>query len=147
MADDPVRSARSGSETDGPDHTAPGADPDPGTRTGTGTGAETETGSGTETDTGTEAGSRDVVVPLRLYKTVTVFSTLFAIVFVLGGFILLDVATDRATADVSEIDPVVAIVGLAGIVGGAAVYAFSTRFRAEGMGKSKDESDEPSNNG
>ena len=92
-------------------------------------------------------GTRDVVVPLRLYKTVTVFSTLFAVAFVLAGFVLLDAATERATADVSEIDPVLAIVGLAGIVGGAAVYAFSTRFRAEGMGKSKDESDEPRNNG
>ncbi|PSQ57590.1 MAG: hypothetical protein BRD23_08365 [Halobacteriales archaeon SW_9_67_25] len=88
-----------------------------------------------------------MVVPLRLYKTVTVFSTLFAIVFVLGGFVLLDTATDRATADVSEIDPALAILGVAGIVGGAAVYAFSTRFRAEGMGKPKDESDEPSNDG
>ncbi len=94
-----------------------------------------------------EGRSRDVVVPLRLYKTVTVFSTLFAIVFVLGGFVLIDAATDRATADVSEIDPLLAIVGVAGIVGGATIYAFSTRFRAEGMGKPKDESDEPSNNG
>jgi hypothetical protein len=95
----------------------------------------------------TESRSRDVVVPMRLYKTVTVFSTLFAIGFVLGGFVLLDVATDRATADASEIDPGLAILGLAGIVGGAAVYAFSTRFRAEGMGKPKDEPDEPQNNG
>jgi len=93
------------------------------------------------------SGRRDVVVPLRLYKTVTVFSTLFAIAFVLGGFVLLDVATDRATADVSEINLVLALLGLAGIVGGAAVYVFSTRFRAEGMGKSKDQSDEPPNDG
>jgi hypothetical protein len=104
---------------------------------------------GTDTRDDTSAGpdSRDVVVPLRLYKTVTVFSTLFAIVFVLGGFVLLDAATDRATADISEIDPLLAIVGVAGIVGGAAIYAFSTRFRAAGMGKPKDESDEPSNDG
>jgi hypothetical protein len=108
----------------------------------------TENGrTGEESDTGSGAGTRDVVVPLRLYKTVTVFSTLFAIVFVLGGFVLLDTATDRATADVSEIDPALAILGVAGIVGGAAVYAFSTRFRAEGMGKAKAESDEPSNDG
>jgi len=102
---------------------------------------------GRESNPGEGADARDVVVPLRLYKTVTVFSTLFAIVFVLGGFVLLDTATDRATADVSEIDPALAILGVAGIVGGAAVYAFSTRFRAEGMGKPKDESDEPSNDG
>ena len=92
-------------------------------------------------------GARDVVVPLRVYKAVTVFSTLFAVVFVLGGFVLLDSATNRATAEVSEIDPVLAIIGIACLVGGAAVYAFSTRFRAEGMGKSKDESDESSDNG
>lgn len=94
-----------------------------------------------------DRGSRDVVVPMRVYKAVTVFSTLLAIVFVLGGFILLDVATDRATAPVSEIDPLVLIVGLAGIAGGAAVYAFGTRFRAEGMGTPKDDADEPPDNG
>jgi hypothetical protein len=33
------------------------------------------------------------------------------------------------------------------IAAGALVYAFATRFRAEGMGKPKDSSDEPSNNG
>lgn len=119
-----------GGSTSGPDQTAeesPGPDGDREKREGVPT--------------------RDVVVPMRLYKTVTVFSTLIAIVLVLGGFVLIDLATDRATAEVSEIDPLVAILGLAGIVGGAAVYAFSTRFRAEGMGKHKDESDEPSDNG
>jgi hypothetical protein len=90
---------------------------------------------------------RDVVVPLRVYKAVTVFSTLFAVAFVLAGFILLDVATDRATADVSEIDPGLLIVGLAGIIGGAVVYALGTRFRAAGMGKPKDDADEATDNG
>ena len=80
---------------------------------------------------------------MRVYKTVTVFSTLFAVVFVLGGFLLLDRATDRATAALSEVDPVLAVLGLLGIVAGAAVYAFGTRFRAEGMGTPKGESDEP----
>jgi len=94
-----------------------------------------------------DGNSRDVVVPLRLYKTITVFSTLFAIVFVLGGFILLDSATARATADVGEIDPILAILGLGGLVGGAAIYAFSTRFRAEGMGKPKDDTAERSDDG
>jgi len=107
-----------------------------------------DSGSDASAATGTDGSDRrDVVVPLRLYKTVTVFSTLFAIAFVLGGFVLLDAATDRATAEISEIDPLLAILGLAGIAGGAAVYAFSTRFRAAGMGKPKDESDEPSNDG
>ena len=108
---------------------------------------ESTDGDESEGSSADEPQPRDVIVPLRLYKTVTVFSTLFAVAFVLGGFVLIDVATDRATADISEIDPVVAILGLAGIVGGAAIYAFSTRFRAEGMGKPKDESDESSGNG
>lgn len=95
----------------------------------------------------TAAEGDGVIVPLRLYKTVTVFATLIAVTGVLAGFVLLDAATDRATADISEIDPLLAIVGVAGIVGGAAIYAFSTRFRAAGMGKPKDESDEPSNDG
>lgn len=93
------------------------------------------------------SGSRDVVVPLRVYKTVTVFSTLFAVAVVVGGFLLIDVATDRATLPTSEIDPVVAIAGIGLIVVGAATYAFSTRFRTAGMGKSKDDADEPSDNG
>jgi hypothetical protein len=136
--------ARPSAGTDGPEttETRGGA-----TGEAAGTGSDAEGDVETASDTVGRAGPRDVVVPLRLYKTVTVFSTLFAIVFVLGGFVLLDTATDRATADVSEIDPALAILGVAGIVGGAAVYAFSTRFRAEGMGKPKDESDEPSNDG
>ena len=37
--------------------------------------------------------------------------------------------------------------GLSLIVGGSAVYAFSTRFRAEGMGKPKDDTAERSDDG
>jgi hypothetical protein len=88
-----------------------------------------------------------VVVPLRLYKTVTVFSTLFAVVFVLAGFVLLDSATNRATAELSEVDPVLGVLGLVSLVFGAAIYAFSTRFRTAEMGKAKDDSDEGSGNG
>ncbi|WP_435360650.1 DUF7315 family membrane protein [Haloarchaeobius sp. DFWS5] len=90
---------------------------------------------------------REVEVPLRLYKTVTVFATLLAMVGVIGGFILLDSATNRAQAELSEINIVLALLGLALIVGGSAIYAFSTRFRAVGMGKSKDDTDEGSDNG
>ncbi len=97
--------------------------------------------------TGESEGSRDVVVPIRVYKTVTVFSTMFAVIFVLAGFVMIDTATNRATAPLSEIDPILASLGLLSLVGGAAVYAFSTRFRAEGMGKPKDDSDEDSDNG
>ncbi|MFC4988172.1 MULTISPECIES: DUF7315 family membrane protein [Saliphagus] len=91
----------------------------------------------------------DVVVPLRLYKTVTVFSTLIAIVSILAGFALLDAATNRAQADIGEIGVGLSIVGVALIATGALTYAFSTRFRAAGMGNAKDEPDEGSttNNG
>jgi hypothetical protein len=84
------------------------------------------------------AGGRDVVVPLALYKRITVFSTLFAVVAVLVGFILLDTATGRASRDLSEVNVVLAVAGLLSIAAGAAVYAFSTRFRTAGMGNPKD---------
>ncbi|WP_137283220.1 DUF7315 family membrane protein [Halorussus salinisoli] len=98
-------------------------------------------------DTEGESRAREVEVPLRLYKVVTVFSTMFAVTFVVGGFIALDAATQRAQLSLAEMDLPVAILGVAMIAAGALVYAFSTRFRAEGMGKPKDGSDEPSNNG
>jgi len=90
---------------------------------------------------------RSVVVPTAIYKRVTVFSTLFAVFAVVGGFLLLDVATDRATAELTEIDPLVALAGVGLIAFGAVTYAFSTRFQAEGMGNAKDETDERSDNG
>ena len=91
--------------------------------------------------------TRTVTVPLRIYKTITVFSTLFAILGVVGGFVLLDAATNRTQAPIEEIDPLVAGLGLLLIVGGSVVYAFSTRFRAEGMGNAKEQSDEDSDDG
>ena len=90
---------------------------------------------------------REVVVPLRVYKTVTVFSTLFAVFSVVGGFIVVDVATDRASVPASEIDVPVALLGIGLILAGTVVYAFATRFRTAEMGKSKDDADEPSSNG
>ncbi|MBX0293870.1 DUF7315 family membrane protein [Haloarcula nitratireducens] len=105
----------------------------------------TEDQSGATTDGGGDR--RDVVVPLRVYKTVTVFSTLIAVACVVGGFVLVDVATDRASAPASEIDVPVAIGGIGLILAGTVVYAFSTRFRTAEMGKSKDDADEPSDNG
>ena len=92
-------------------------------------------------------GGGDVVVPLRLYKTVTVFSTLIAIVAILAGFVLLDRGTQRATASPEEVSLPLVALALALIVGGSAVYAFSTRFRTAGMGKSKDGTDEGSDDG
>lgn len=84
----------------------------------------------------------EVVVPMDLYKTVTVFSTLFAIALVVGGMIALDAATGRATADAENVDLPIAFLGVAAIVLGAATYAFAARFRAEGMGNPKDADDE-----
>ena len=94
-----------------------------------------------------ETRAREVEVPLRLYKAVTVFSTMFAVAFVVGGFIVLDTATQRARLSLEEMNLPLALLGVAMIAAGAVVYAFATRFRAEGMGKPKDQPDEPSNNG
>jgi hypothetical protein len=91
--------------------------------------------------------TRSVVVPNRVYKAVTVFSTLFAVVAVVGGFIVLDAATKRASVALSEADPILALAGIGLIVAGAATYAFSTRFRAAGMGNAKDVTDVSSDNG
>lgn len=99
---------------------------------------------------------RDVVVPLEVYKAVTVFSTLFAVGAVLAGFVLLDWGTNRAQADPSEVNLALVVAGLFAIALGAVTYAFSTRFRAEGMtgaetesgkGNSKDEADPDAGNG
>lgn len=92
-------------------------------------------------------GAREVVVPLRVYKVVTVFSTLIAVVLVVGGFLALDAATRRASLPASEIDPFLAVLGLAAIAGGGLVYAYASRFRAPGMGTSKNGDDQGSDNG
>jgi len=94
-----------------------------------------------------DGGAREVEVPMELYKTVTVFATLIAMVAVIAGFVVLDAATNSAQAPVDEVNVVLALAGLGSILFGAFVYAFSTRFRTPGMGKSKDESDEGSGNG
>jgi hypothetical protein len=132
MADDPPAAATPVSDGGAADDAGPADEADGANNTGV---------------TVSEDGARDVVLPLRAYKAVTVFSTLFAVAFILAGFVLLDEATDRATAEIAEINPWLAILGLAALIGGAAIYAFSTRFRAEGMGKSKDMSDESSDDG
>ncbi|RLM59537.1 hypothetical protein DVK02_01990 [Halobellus sp. Atlit-31R] len=106
-------------------------------------------------------GGRDVVVPMPLYKVVTVFSTLIAVVSVMLGFMLLDAATlnvsflgnavrgalafvGLAIAD-GILSTVFAALGLAIIALGAGVYIIGTRFRARGMGKSQEDSGEDSN--
>ncbi|WP_303651063.1 hypothetical protein [Halopenitus sp. POP-27] len=103
-------------------------------------------------------GGREIVVPLRLYKTVIVFSTLIAIVTFVGGFVLIDAATLQVsllrsavtsllrgigiTPDPDVLTAVLALAGLASIVFGSTVYVYGTRFRAQGMGKSQEDSDE-----
>ena len=94
-----------------------------------------------------DAGDRDVVVPLRLYKTVVVFSTLIAAGSVVAGFLVLDAATKAGRAAPSAVNGPVALLGLGFIAAGAAVFAYGARFRAPGMGKAKDESDEPTDDG
>lgn len=101
---------------------------------------------------------REIVVPFRLYKAVTVFSTLAAVVAYLIGFTLVDAATLQISfvwtvivyllnsAGLYPSDDVLvatlAITGIAFIVGGTAVYVLGTRFRGQGMGKSQDDSGE-----
>ena len=92
-------------------------------------------------------GAREVVVPLRVYKVVTVFSTLIAVVAVVVGFLALDAATRRASLPASEIDPVLTAVGLLAIASGGLVYAYASRFRAPGMGTSKNDDDQGPDNG
>lgn len=117
-----------------------------------------------------ESGRREVVVPNRLYKTVTVFSTLLAIVCVVAGFWFLTAAgavIENPTGSlfvaliqmlggltVSQIEPYVPVIalmlgltGLALVAGGGWVFAMGSRFRGTGMGKPKDDPDEPSDNG
>lgn len=102
-------------------------------------------------------GSRDVVVPMPLYKTITVFSTLIAVVSVVAGFVLLDASVMRggvvrvvvnavlslvdlrvAPAVWATAEPMFAVLGLGSIALGAVVYVLGSRFRAEGMGEETD---------
>ncbi|MFC6871959.1 DUF7315 family membrane protein [Halobellus marinus] len=99
---------------------------------------------------------------MPIYKIVTVFSTLIAVVGVVFGFMLLDAATLNVSflgnavrgaftllgigiAD-GLLSAVFAAVGLAMIAFGAGVYVLGTRFRARGMGNAQEGSDEDSNN-
>ncbi|MEF8802214.1 MAG: hypothetical protein V5A38_09115 [Halolamina sp.] len=112
--------------------------------------ARDDTGSSDGVDDESPSGRREVEVPLRLYKTVTVFSTLIAIVAVVVGFLLLDAATigtgllRRAvisllsvlslTPPESVLSALFAVAGLLCIAGGAVVYVMGTRFKAPEMG-------------
>lgn len=89
------------------------------------------------------SGDSDVIVPLSVYKIVTVFSTLIAGAAVVVGFAVLDTATQRAQAPVDEINIPLALLGIGMIIAGSAIYVFSTRFRTAGMGmgNAKDDGD------
>ncbi|WP_435070041.1 DUF7315 family membrane protein [Haloplanus sp. C73] len=100
---------------------------------------------------------------MRLYKTITVFSTLIAIVGVVFGFVLLDAATIRLSLlrrlvvgalralgvapPTTVLNASLAVLGLASIAVGAGVYVLGTRFRAQGMGNAQEDADESSGNG
>ena len=105
-----------------------------------------------------EGGSRDVAVPMPLYKTITVFSTLLAVLGVVLGFVLLDASVMRGgvvrvvvDAALSVFDvrvapelwtraqPVFAVLGVASIGLGSTAYVLGSRFRAEGMGDDENE--------
>ncbi len=108
----------------------------------------------------TGAGGRDVVVPLRLYKTIVVFSTLIAVVSVVLGFTLLDAATLQVSLvrglvvgvlsavglvpAEGALSATLAAAGLATIALGAGVYTLGTRFRTAGMGNGEDGSNDKS---
>jgi hypothetical protein len=116
------------------------------------------TDAGSTGPTGDSTGRRDIVVPMRLYKTVTVFSTLIATVCILAGFILLDAATLQVSVLRAVLLSVLARVGLTvgqelfsvvlGIGGlslmavGTGVFVLASRFRAPGMGNPQEDSDE-----
>ncbi|GAB6878999.1 hypothetical protein JCM17823_12730 [Halorubrum gandharaense] len=101
---------------------------------------------------------REVVVPLRLFKTVMVFSTLAAVVTFFVGFTLIDAATlqfsfirttiEYVLASIGLLPPedvltaFLAIAGLLSILTGTAIYVLGTRFRAQGMGKPQEDSSE-----
>jgi len=97
---------------------------------------------------------RDVEVPLRLYKTVTVFSTLIAVFAVVFGFLLLDaaalgtglirrfvrsvLAALSLTPSESLLSAAFAVAGLLSITTGAVVYVLGTRFQTAEMGAGED---------
>ena len=83
----------------------------------------------------------DVIVPMSIFKVVTVFSTLIAATAVVGGFVIIDMATQGGMASRNEINVVLALIGVGVIVLGSGIYVFSTRFRTEGMRSPKDGAD------
>jgi len=109
-------------------------------------------GSASEPDAPVASGegrARDVVVPIALYKRVTAYATLAAVVTVVLGFVMLDAATLNVSLtrqlvvgvlgavgiDPSEtlLTALFSVAGLGLIAFGAGVYVLGSRFRAPGM--------------
>ncbi len=96
-------------------------------------------------DSGTN-GRRQVAVPIELYKIVTIFTTLIAVLAIVIGFLLIDSGTNRLRAPADEVNLVVTVAGVTMIALATVIYAFSTRFtppeRANDKGTSTEASDE-----
>lgn len=84
---------------------------------------------------------------MPIYKAVTVFSTLFAVLGVVFGLILIDRGTDRGMASADEINLWITAFGVGMIVAATIVYAFSTRFTPGERETDKGDSTELSDDG
>lgn len=100
-----------------------------------------------------------IVVPMRMYKGITVFSTLLATVLVVLGFVCFDAATRTdhllrvslrwvfeavgVTPSVSVLNVLFGLLGVGLIVLGAGSYILGTRFKTEGMVEGGDDGEDP----
>jgi hypothetical protein len=110
-----------------------------------------------------DAGPRDIVVPTRLFKLITVVTTLLAVPTVVLGFMFLDAATLQTSVargtvlfvvtwlgipvEETIVSALLGLVGIALIAAGAGIYIVGSRFRAAGMGNAEEDTDEESTNG
>lgn len=90
---------------------------------------------------------RHIDVPMPIFKAVTVFTTLFAVVAIIVALLLIDHGTDRARAPPDEVNVWVTVLGVVLIVLAAAVYAFSTRFTPAERANDKGGSSQSDNDG
>ncbi len=110
-----------------------------------------------------DAGPRDIVVPTRLFKLITVVTTLLAVPTVVLGFMFLDAATLQTSVargtvlfilswlgipvEETVVSALLGLVGITLIAAGAGIYVVGSRFRAAGMGNAEEDTDEESTNG
>jgi len=99
-----------------------------------------------------------IVVPMRMYKGITVFSTLVATVLVVLGFVCFDAATRTdhllrtslrwvfesvgVTPSVGVLNVLFGLLGVGLILVGAGSYILGTRFKTEGMVDGSNKSDD-----